>query len=68
MCVLYGSVQLHPLCCISHTAVLHSNKSKSKSKKNKNNRRLLEKAITFERQGVFATPTYYRLRIVWRVI
>ena len=32
MCVLYGSVQLHPLCCISHTAVLHSNKYKSKSK------------------------------------
>ena len=30
MCVLYGSVQLHPLCCISHAAVLHSNTSKSK--------------------------------------
>ena len=38
------------------------------SHENKNNRHLLEKAITFERQGFFSTPTYYRLRIVWRVI
>ena len=37
------------------------------SHKNKNNRRLLEKTITFERQGFFTT-TYYRLRIVWQVI
>ena len=35
---------------------------------NKNNRCLLEKAITFEWQGFFTTPTYYTLRIVWRVI
>ena len=26
MCVLFWVVQLHPLCCISHIAVLHSNK------------------------------------------
>ena len=32
------------------------------------NRCLLEQAITFERQGIFTTPTYYRLRIVCRVI
>ena len=38
------------------------------SHENKNNRRLLEKAITFKQQGFFTTPTYYRLRIVWRVI
>ena len=38
------------------------------SQENKNNRHLLEKTITFERQGCFTTPTYYRLRIVWRVI
>ena len=34
----------------------------------KNSRHLLEKAITFKQQGFFSTPTYYRLRIVWRVI
>ena len=38
------------------------------SHENKNNRRLLEKAITFKQQGFFTTPTYYRLRMVWRVI
>ena len=38
------------------------------SHENDNNRHLLEKAITFEQQGFFTTPTYYRLRIVWRVI
>ena len=38
------------------------------SHESKNNRHLLEKAITFERQRFFTTPTYYRLRIVWRVI
>ena len=38
------------------------------SHENKNNRHLLEKAITFKQQGFFTTPTYYRLRIVWRVI
>ena len=26
MCVLFGVVWLYPLCCISHMAVLHSNK------------------------------------------
>ena len=26
MCVLFGVVQLPPLCCISHMAVLYSNK------------------------------------------
>ena len=35
------------------------------SHENKNNRRLLEKAITLERQEFFTTPTYYGLRIVW---
>ena len=24
MCVLYGSVQLHPLCCINHTAISYT--------------------------------------------
>ena len=38
------------------------------SHENKNNRHLLEKAITFKRQGFFTTFTYYRLRIVWQVI
>ena len=38
------------------------------SHENRNKRHLLEKAITFERQGFFTTPTYYRLLIVWRVI
>ena len=35
------------------------------SYENDNNRRLLEKAITFEQQGFFNTSTYYRLHIVW---
>ena len=38
------------------------------SHENKNNTHLLEKAITFEQQGFSTTSTYYRLRIVWRVI
>ena len=38
------------------------------SHENDNNRRLLEKAITLEQQGIFTTPTYYILHIIWRVI
>ena len=34
------------------------------SHENKNNRHLLEKAITFKRQGFFTTPTYYRFYVV----
>ena len=38
------------------------------SHENHNNRHLLEKGITFQRQGFFTTSTYSRLCIIWQVI
>ena len=55
-------------CCVTLMAQVHSVTPLAIENplphENKINKRLLEKAITFERQVFFPIPTYYRLHIV----